>query len=73
MTPALSNLPESVIRKRLIDIDTAAQFISRSVPEIRRLVRIGQFPKPIKLNGRRLSWRLGELLDWIDTKAKKTT
>jgi predicted DNA-binding transcriptional regulator AlpA len=69
MNLALASLPETVSRHRLVGIDGAAEFVGRSVPEIRRLVRLGLFPKPLKLNGRRLSWRVGDIVDWINAKA----
>jgi predicted DNA-binding transcriptional regulator AlpA len=54
-----------------LGIEPTAEFVGRSVPEIRRLIRLGLFPKPLKLNGRRLSWRIGDLIDWIDSKAEQ--
>jgi predicted DNA-binding transcriptional regulator AlpA len=74
MNVTLNTLPEAVTRKRLLGIEPTAEFVGRSVPEIRRLIRLGLFPKPLKLNGRRLSWRLGDIVDWIDSKTepKKT-
>jgi predicted DNA-binding transcriptional regulator AlpA len=68
---ALNTLPESALRRRLVNTETAAEYVDRSVPEIRRLVRGGKFPKPIKLNGRRLSWRLGDLMDYVDNKSQE--
>jgi predicted DNA-binding transcriptional regulator AlpA len=72
MNLALSNLPDTLVRRRLVGTEAAAEFVGRSVPEIRRMVRHGLFPKPIKLNGRRLSWCIGDLVDWIDSKVKET-
>jgi predicted DNA-binding transcriptional regulator AlpA len=68
MNTCLESLPNEIARKRLLGIGPAAEFVGRSVPEIRRLVRLGLFPKPFKLNGRLLSWQVGELADWIDSK-----
>jgi predicted DNA-binding transcriptional regulator AlpA len=68
---ALNSPPESALRRRLVNTETAAEFIDRSVPEVRRLVRSSKFPKPIKLNGRRLSWRLGDLMDYVDGKSQE--
>jgi predicted DNA-binding transcriptional regulator AlpA len=71
MNFALNTLPDVVTRRRLLGIEPTAEFVGRSVPEIRRLIRLGLFPKPLKLNGRRLSWRIGDLIDWIDSKAEQ--
>jgi predicted DNA-binding transcriptional regulator AlpA len=73
MNMALNSLPDSIARQRLLNTEQTAQFVGRSVPEIRRLLPLGLFPKPLKLNGRRLSWRIGDLIDWIDAKAKEAT
>ena len=70
MITSLNSLPNDVIRRRLLDIHSTAEFCGRSVPEIRRLLRHGLFPKPLKLNGRRLSWQLGQLVDYIDSKVE---
>jgi predicted DNA-binding transcriptional regulator AlpA len=73
MTAALNlpNMPEAIARRQLLNTEQTAAFVGRSVPEIRRLVPLGLFPKPLKLNGRRLSWRLGDLVDWIDSKVEE--
>ncbi len=70
MNSAIENLPENLARRRLLNIQQTAGFVGRSVVEIRRLSMLGAFPKPLKLNGRRLSWRVGDVVDWIDSKAR---
>lgn len=72
MNLALTSLPENLARRRLLGIEQVAEFVGRSVPEIRRLVRLGEFPKPLKLNGRRLSWRTGDVVDYVDGKAAQS-
>jgi predicted DNA-binding transcriptional regulator AlpA len=71
MNAQFQDLPDSIARRQCVGIEGAAKFVDRSVPEIRRLVRLGLFPKPFKFNGRRLSWRMGQLVDWIDSKANE--
>jgi predicted DNA-binding transcriptional regulator AlpA len=74
MNSAIENLPENLARRRLVNIQQAADFVGRSVPEIRRLLATGgDFPKPVKLNGRRLSWQLGQLVDYSDEKLNQQT
>jgi predicted DNA-binding transcriptional regulator AlpA len=70
MNSAIENLPENLARRRLVNIQQTAEFVGRSVAEIRRLLATGgDFPKPLKLNGRRLSWQVGALVDYVDGKA----
>jgi predicted DNA-binding transcriptional regulator AlpA len=61
----LSQLPESLARHRLLNTAETAQFLGRSVPEIRRLYRSGAMPPPVRLGSRKLGWRVGDLVDWI--------
>jgi predicted DNA-binding transcriptional regulator AlpA len=70
---ALEGLPEAAWRRRLVGIDVAAAYVGRSIVEIRRLVKIGEFPKPCKPNGRRLAWQLGALADYSDQKMKESS
>ena len=62
-------LPESLARRRSLNIQQTAAFVGKSVPEIRRLVRLGKFPKPFRQDLRQLSWTIGSLVDHIDSKA----
>jgi predicted DNA-binding transcriptional regulator AlpA len=63
------DIPAELARKRLIDIEQVATLIGRSHWEVRRLYKAGAFPQPLKINNRRLNWRLGDILDYIDSKA----
>ncbi len=72
MNGSLENLPDDLARRRLLNTEQVAAFVNRSVPEIRRLITTGTFPKPFRLNSRRLSWRLGDIVDWIDSKTEPT-
>jgi predicted DNA-binding transcriptional regulator AlpA len=73
MMIALGGLPEAAWRRRLVGIDVAAAYVGRSIIEIRRLVRLGEFPKPCKPNGRRLAWQLGQRVDYSDQKMKESS
>ena len=70
MRVSLDSLPEGAWRKRLVGIHTASEYVDKSIYEIRRLVKLGQFPKPCRPNGRQMSWRLGQLADYSDEKMK---
>ena len=53
-------------RRRLVGIEAAANYVGKSIPEIRRLLKLGRFPQPRKPNGRRLAWQIGQLIDYSD-------
>src|SRR5579864_2622857 len=72
MRLSLESLPEGAWRKRLVGIHTASEYLDKSIYEIRRLVKLGLFPKPCKPNGRQWRWQLGALADWCDEKARET-
>src|SRR5262249_32735454 len=48
-------------------IHGAAEYVDKSIYEIRRLVKLGLFPKPRRPNGRQWSWQLGQLADYSDS------
>ena len=66
-----SGLSIEVERRRLVDIKGAANFVGKSIPEVRRLVRLGLFPQPRKPNGNRLAWQVGQLIDYSDAVFRK--
>lgn len=33
-----------------------------------RLVRSGDFPKPVKLGPRAIGWKVSDVIDWIDSR-----
>ena len=53
-------------RRRLVGIEVAAYYVDKSIPEVRRLLKLGRFPQPRKPNGRRLAWQIGQLIDDSD-------
>jgi len=65
VSSSLALSPEAE-RRRLVGIDAAAQFVGKTIPEVRRLLKLGQFPQPRKPNGRRLAWQIGQLIDYSD-------
>ena len=63
----LSQLPPDLIRHRVLDTAEAAAFCRFSVAHWRRLYRKGQAPSPVRLSARKSGWRVGDLIDWIET------
>jgi predicted DNA-binding transcriptional regulator AlpA len=62
----LNNLPERASQSRAVDIKFVAEYRGCSTHEIRRLKRVGQMPAPLKTGGRRLYWRLGDIVAWVE-------
>ncbi|AOG06376.1 helix-turn-helix transcriptional regulator [Bosea sp. RAC05] len=62
----LDRLPPEIARRRVLDTELAATFCGQSVPNWRKLRADGKLPKAICLGGKKLGWRLGDLIDWLD-------
>ncbi len=62
--PVLTDLES----RRLLPTDEAARVSGYSTAHFRVLVRQGIAPKPVKLSTRKLGWRAGDLVAWIDSK-----
>jgi predicted DNA-binding transcriptional regulator AlpA len=56
-------LPPELARNRILGSADAAAFWGVSLPHWRRMYRLGQVPKPIKLSLRKYGWRVGDLVD----------
>ena len=63
------DLPTDLARHRVLDTAESAAFCKLSVPHWRRLYRAGHVPRPLKLGTRKLGWRWGDLVDWLQAKA----
>ena len=66
----LDGLPHDIARHRVLDTKASAAFCNTSVPHWRRLYRAKQAPQPIRLSKRKLGWRCGDLIDWIESRSK---
>jgi predicted DNA-binding transcriptional regulator AlpA len=66
----LNNLPERAANSRTVDIKFVAEYRGCTTHEIRRLKRVGQMPPPLKTGGRRLYWRLGDIVAWVEGMAQ---
>ena len=62
------DLPDALARHRVLTTERAAAFVGRSLPEWRRMYHAGSTPKPVRLGARALGWRVGDLIDYIETK-----
>ncbi len=61
--------PEFELPDRLIDAKERRRLVPFSDMHIWRLEREGKFPRRIRIGPNRVSWRLSEVLAWIDEKA----
>jgi predicted DNA-binding transcriptional regulator AlpA len=62
---SLATLPTEIAWHRILDTAEAAEFCGFSVPHWRRLYRSGRAPPPIRLSTRKLGWRAGDLIIWL--------
>jgi prophage regulatory protein len=68
---ALGEPPEALERQRVLSRPQVSKLAGLSVAKLRRMVRRGDFPKPIRTGRRRQAWRAGVILDWLDNKEAK--
>ena len=54
-----------MVQEQLISIQGVSQLTSLSVSSIRRLVKKGLFPSPIRLTERKIVWLKTNVIDWI--------
>lgn len=59
-------LPPEIARHRVLDAAEACEFVKISLPHWRRMYRNGDAPTPIHLGVRKLGWRVGDLIAWLD-------
>ena len=65
---AIDRLPEALALQCVLRTKEAAKFCGVSVSHFRRLHSRCELPKPIRLGERRLGWRLGDLIAWLNSR-----
>lgn len=60
-------MADVVIRPIITDLSTTSAMVSLSESTLQELVRIGQFPAPRKMSGRRVGWLLREVEAWAES------
>jgi predicted DNA-binding transcriptional regulator AlpA len=65
-----SDLPPEIARKRVLPTKRAAAFLGYHVVTLRRMAKQGKLPKPIRLSTRLYGWRIGDLIDHLDARAR---
>jgi predicted DNA-binding transcriptional regulator AlpA len=61
-------MPETIAMHCVLRANDAARFCGVSLSHFRRLHSRGQLPLPIRLGERRLGWRLGDLVAWLESR-----
>jgi prophage regulatory protein len=64
--------PVELARNRVMRTAAAAAFLGVSVAHFRRLYQREAALRPIRLGERRLGWRLGDLIAWIEAGGTQT-
>ena len=54
-------LPDELARDPILDTAQTATAVNQSPVHIRRLVRAGKFPPPLKIGDRKLGWRMSTI------------
>jgi predicted DNA-binding transcriptional regulator AlpA len=66
----LNSFPADLTRSRILDSGQASEFWGVSLPHWRRLYRAKKVPSPIRVGDRKYGWRIGDLIDGLDERAR---
>ena len=53
---------------RLVRMNELSHIVGYKPWSIYRLIRLGDFPRPVKLGQRAVAWRESDINDWIDSR-----
>lgn len=67
--PRAESLP---VERLVVDLPTAAGMLCLSESTVEKLVRLGQFPRPVVLSPNRVGYRLRDLREWVDARPVST-
>lgn len=68
MSDAFDQFPAEIARKRVLPTEKAAEFCGQSLANWRKLRTEKKLPQAIRVGGKKLGWRVGDLIDWLDQK-----
>jgi predicted DNA-binding transcriptional regulator AlpA len=69
----LDSLPSEVSRNRILPTRETLEFVGSSPANWRRLRSLNLAPPPIMIGMRKQGWRVGTLLDWLESRTKRET
>jgi predicted DNA-binding transcriptional regulator AlpA len=73
MSSTLDALPPEITRHRILHTRDACEFVGVSIAEWRKMRARGEAPLPIQIGTQRQGWRVGDLIDWIASRARQQT
>ncbi len=56
------------VMNRLVRMKELSSIVGYKPWSIYRLIRLGNFPRPVKLGQRAVAWRESDISDWIDSR-----
>ena len=56
------------VMNRLIRMNELSRIVGYKPWNIYHLIRLGDFPRPVKLGQRAVAWRESDISDWIDSR-----
>lgn len=65
----LDNIPDDFASRRLLNSAQTATILGFSTVHLRRLVKAGKVPQPVRIGERKLAWRAGEIRAFLDQTA----
>jgi predicted DNA-binding transcriptional regulator AlpA len=66
-----NSFPPDQTRNRILDSRQASEFWGVSTAHWRRLYRAKKVPSPIRIGDRKYGWRIGDLIDGLDERARE--
>jgi predicted DNA-binding transcriptional regulator AlpA len=71
MSATLDALPAEIARHRVLSTRDACEFVGVSISEWRELRDRGEAPTPILIGTKKHGYRVGDLIDWIASRAQQ--
>ncbi len=68
---ALDTLPPDLSRQRVLDTHSSCEFVGVSIAHWRRLRARQEAPPPVMIGARKQGWRIGTLIDWLESREKR--
>ena len=56
-------------RARLMKMDEVCDFIGIGETTVKKMVKAGELPSPVRLSSKCVRWRAGELADWSESRS----
>lgn len=67
---ALDTLPWELGRHRILGTKPTCKFVGLSPAEWRRMRARGEAPPPVQIGLRKQGWKIGVLIDWLDSRSQ---